>query len=220
VFTVALIHPWADLVPLLTEVAHEVMADAELIHMVDEGIPRLVAEAGGITEPATRRLCGYAMNAHEAKADAVMLTSPVFGPALDAVRSVVGIPVVRIDAAMVESAVQFGTNVGVLATSPLTLEPTLALLLERADAKGKDVALDSRVSEEAGAALARQDREAYERIVSEEAAQLAGNDCVVLADVMMHRALRAASERVRVPVLASPQLGFEDLAKKLDYFRR
>ncbi len=219
-FTVALIHPWADLVPLLTEVAHEVMADVELIHMVDEGIPRLVAEAGGITEPAIRRLCGYAMNAHEAGAEAVMLTSPLLGQALDAVRSSVGIPVVRIDAAMVESAVQFGTNVGVLAGSRLTLEPTLALLLERADAKGKAVVLDGRVSEEAAAAFARQDREAYKRIVAEEAAQLANNDVIILVDVTMHEALRAAGERASVPVLASPHLGFEDLAKKLDYFRR
>ena len=60
-------------------------------------VERLVEEAGEVTEPVTRRACSYAMNAQEAGAEAVMLTSPATACAIDAVRASVRVPVVRID---------------------------------------------------------------------------------------------------------------------------
>jgi aspartate/glutamate racemase len=220
-FSVALIHTSTRVVSLLTEVAHLVIADAELIHMVDEGIPRLIDEAGGqITEPVVRRICTYATNAQEAGADVIVLGSPVIGGAIDAVQSCVNVPAIRIDAAMIETAVRYGTSVGVLATQDLTLDPTLAFLRDRADALGKNVSFETRLCEHAGMAFGSGDFDEYDRIVIEEVGGLAGNDVIVLADLMMHRVVPVATERVRVPVLSSPRLGFEDLAKKMNYFRR
>jgi len=219
-FSVGLIHPATRVVPLLAGVAHEVMADVQIIHVVDEGIPLLLDEAGGITEPVIRRVCSYAINAQEAGADAVMLASPLIGPALDAVRSAVRVPAIRIDAAMIDTAVQFGTTVGVLATHDLTLDPTLALLRERADAARKDIQFETRLCEDAALALEAADYEAFDRIVLGEIPLLAGNDVIILADVLMHRIVHTAAERVSVPVLASPRHGFEDLARIMNYFRR
>lgn len=219
-FSVALIHSSVRVVPLLAQVAQEVIADVELIHMVDEGLQHMIRDAGKITEPVTRRLCSYAMNAHEAGAEAVVLTSPCIGGAIEVVQASVNIPVLRLNEAAVEVAVQFGSSVGVLAAEPLTLEPTLAYLRERADAHGKDLTLESWQCEDANRALENDDLEAYDHIVASAVDRLARNDMIILADVMMHRAVRAASERVEIPVLASPRHGFEDLAKKLNYFRR
>lgn len=218
--SVALIHPSARLVPLLTDVARDVMADVELIHMVDEGLQRMLADAGTLTGPVTRRVCTYAANAQEAGAEAVMLTSPSLGGAIDAVRAAVRIPAVRIDAAMAERAVRFATSVGVVASAAITLEPTLCLLRERADALGRDVVVESCVCDEANRRLAAGDLEGYDRAVIDGVQRLAQNDVVVLADVMMHRVAETAGDRLRVPVLSSPRHGFEDLARKLNYFRR
>jgi len=218
--SVGLIHPSADLIPLLTEVAREVMADVDLLHMVDDGMLRLIEDAGELTEPVTRRVCTCALNAQEAGAEGVMLTSPVIGCAADAARALVRIPVVRIDDAMAQTAVQFGRSVGVLASRDLTLQATLSLLREHADAQGRDVALEPRLCEQADRASRGGDLDAYNRIISEEIEALSGNEMIVLADVAMHRASYALNERVQVPVLASPRHGFEDLAKKLNYFRR
>ncbi len=219
-FSVALIHTSAKVVPLLTEVGHEVIADVELIHMVDEGMQRMIEEAGRMTEPVTRRVCAYAMNAQEAGAEAVMLASPSIVQAIDTVRASVRVPVVRIDEAMADAAVQFGSSVGVLAERQMTLEPILAFLRERADAHRQDIAMESSLCEGARRALEAGDMEAYDSCVISGIDGLSNNEMVVLADVMMHRVARRASERLHVPVLASPRHGFEDMAKKLDYFRR
>jgi|GEM_PF-5728468 len=219
-FTVAVIHASVREIPLLTEVAHDVMADAELVHMVDEGLARLVGESGEITEPATRRVCSCAMNAEEAGAGAVVLAGPSIGSAIDAVCAAVRVPAVRLDGAMADAAVDFGMSIGVLASARDILEPTLAFLRERADAHGKDAVFESRLCEDAALALENDDLEAYDHIVTNEAGRLAENDVIVMADIMMHRVVRAAGDRFRIPVLASPRQGFEGLAKQLNYFRR
>ncbi len=219
-FSVGLIHSSPKVIPLLTRVAHDVIADCELIHMVDEGIARIIAENGEVTEPVTRRVCTYALNAEEAGAEAVMLTSASFGRAIDAVRAAVRVPVVRIDEAMAEKAVAFGSHIGVLSGAKTTLAPIVALLREQAHARGKDVTLETWLCEDAAAALNADDLGAYDRIVLGGLDRLAGSEIIVLADVMMHRVVHAAGERAGVPVLAGPQHGFEDLARKLDYFRR
>lgn len=219
-FTVAIIHASVKEVSLLTEVAHDVMADAEMVHMVDEGLPRLVGESGEITEPVTRRVCSYAINAEETGAGAVVLAGSCIGFAIDAVCAAVRVPAVRLDGAMADAAVDFGASIGVLASTPDTLEPTLAFLRERADAHGKDAVFESRLCEDAAPALENDDLEAYDYIVTNEAGRLAENDVIVLADIMMHRVVHAAGERFGIPVLASPRQGFEGLAKQLNYFRR
>ncbi len=219
-FSVALVHSSAGVVPLLTDVARNVIADVELIHMVDEGMQHLIDAAGSVTEAVTRRLCSYAMNAHEAGAGAVVLTSPALGATLEVVQASVNIPVMRIDEAAVETAVRLGDSVGVLGSDEISLDATISFLRDRADAHGKDVAIESHHCEDAERALRSHDLDAYDYIVASAVDRLVNNDIVVLADVMMERVVHAASERINVPVLASPRHGFEELAKKLNYFRR
>jgi len=219
-FSVALIHTSAKMVPLLTEVGHEVIGDVELIHMVDEGMQRMIEESGRLTEPVTRRVCAYAMNAQEAGAEAVMLAAPAIVQAIDSVRAAIRVPVVRIDGAMVDRAVQFGNSVGVLAERQMSLAPILAFLRERADARRRDIAIEPLLCEGAGRALEAGDMDAYDSCVVDGIEGLSNNEMIVLADVMMHRVARRASERFGVPVLASPRHGFEDMATKLNYFRR
>ena len=219
-FSVALIHSSADVVPLLTDVGRDVIADVELIHMVDEGIEHMIDAAGAVTEPVTRRVCSYAMNAHEAGAEAVMLTSPILGSAIEVVQAAVTIPVIRIDQGVVDTAVRLGKNIGVLGAEAFTLESTLSFLRDRADAAGRNISTETWRCEDALSALRNRDLDAYDFIVANAVDRLADNDIILLADVMMQRAVHAAGERVEVPVLASPRHGFEELAKKLNYFRR
>jgi aspartate/glutamate racemase len=218
--SIALIHSSAQVVPMLTDVAHDVVADVELIHMVDESIQRLIDEAGEITEPVVRRLCSHALNAQEAEAEAVMLTAPSISQALDAVRAAVHVPVVHVNEAMVDAAARLGSSVGVLAEDPSTLEPTLGMLLERANEHGKELAVESKLCEEAARARMANDFDAYDRAVLAAAEGLTKNDIIILTDIMMERVVHEATEKLKVPVLTGPRHGFEDIAKRLNYFRR
>jgi hypothetical protein len=218
--SVALIHSSVQTVPMLTRVAHEVMADVQWIHIVDESIPLLVDAAGEVTEPVVRRLCSHAINAQEVEAEAVMLTDPDVGRAVDAVRAAVSLPVVHINEAMVDAAARLGGSVGLLAESSGSLEPVRDMLLEQAATRGKSVSVAPRLVAAAGQARRDGDEAAYDRLVLAEVEALADNDIILLADVMMERVVHQAAERYRLPVLSGPRHGFEQLATRLNYFRR
>ena len=55
-------------------------------------------------------------SAHEAGADAVMVTCSSIGPGVEVARQLLDLPIFRIDEAMAESAVNVGTRIGVAAT--------------------------------------------------------------------------------------------------------
>jgi hypothetical protein len=218
--TVALIHPTARIVPLLTGVAREVVAEVELLHFVDEGLPRLVAADGAVAERTVARVATLARHAEESDAEAIVLTSPLIGLARDAAQAVVHVPVLRIEAPMAARAVSFGTRIGVVSSHASLLDPVLAQLREAADAAGRDLELQPVVCEDALDARDADDHAAYERIVLGGVDRLAGNEIIVLADVTMHPVLRAAAEQADAPVLCAPKLAFEEIACQLNYFRR
>jgi aspartate/glutamate racemase len=218
--TVALIHPTARIVPLLTNIAQEVVAEIDLLHFVDEGLPRLVAADGGVTERTVARVATLARYAERSEAEAIVITSPLIGVARDTAQAMVRIPVIRIDGPMAERAVSFANRVGVLSSHESLLRPVVAQLREAADAAGRDLQLQTAVCEEALDALEAGYTPEYERLVLDGIDRLAGNEIIVLADVTMHPVVHAGTERADVPVLCAPRLAFEDVARRLNYFRR
>ena len=122
----------------------------------------------------------------------------------------VGIPVLRIDEAMADEAVATGDRIAVLATLPTTLEPTLALIGERADLAGARPTVVSEVIDGAFAAVSGGDRASHDRLVADAISRVAADsDVVVLAQASMASAADAA--HVDVPVLTSLRPGIQRL---------
>ena len=74
-----------------------------------------------------------------AGADAVMVTCSSIGPGVVLAQQLFDIPVIRVDEAMAEAAVRMGRRIGVMATLRTTLEPTIALLREKAAEAGIEI---------------------------------------------------------------------------------
>src|SRR6185312_4124762 len=150
-------------------------------------------------------------------ADAVLVTCSSIGPAVDASRPFVPVPVLRVDEPMADEAVRLGRRVGVLATLPTTIEPTAELVERRAIAAGEEVEVLARVADGAFDALSGGDRERHDTLVGDALRELAGEaDVIVLAQATMARVADALPEGdLRVPVLSSPRLGVQRLAETL-----
>ena len=97
-----------------------------------------------------------------------------------------------------------------LATLPTTLEPTLALIGERADLAGARPTVVSEVIDGAFAAVSGGDRASHDRLVADAITRVAADaDVVVLAQASMASAADAA--HVDVPVLTSLRPGIQRL---------
>jgi Asp/Glu/hydantoin racemase len=201
------------------ELAEEIMPEVAVEHVVDESLLQETIAAGGLTAEVARRFVERAEALRASGVDAVVLTCSSVGPAAEGV-SAGPVPVLRIDTAMAEAAVQVGARIGVAATLPTTLGPTAELIHAAAARAGRAVEVRTALAEGAFQVLATDPAE-HDRQVRACLEELAGwADVIVLAQASMARAVAGAATITAagraVPLLTSPRLGMERLARLLN----
>jgi Asp/Glu/hydantoin racemase len=176
--------------------------------MVDESLIRDTIAHQQLRRLTIRRLIGMIESAEAAGATAVMVTCSSIGPAATLAQKVFDIPVFRIDDAMAEKAVAVGRRIGVLATLRTTLDPTMALLADKAAAADRSVEIAEGLCAKAFDAVLSGDTETHDRIVSDALLEMASKvDVIVLAQASMARVLNNLPPgSVSIPVLSSPEL--------------
>lgn len=205
--TVAYIHTSHTLISMFTEISNRELPGVEQFHMVDESLIRNTIRAKGLTKSTIRRVLGMVQLAREGGADAVVVTCSSIGPAVRVARSLFDFPVIRVDEAMAEQAVRTGRRIGVAATLRTTLEPTTALLREKAVAAHREVDVVESLCEGAFEAVVSGDTSTHDRLVSDSLLRLMDEvDVIVLAQASMARVVQALPADGRVPILSSPEL--------------
>ncbi len=207
----ALVHTVAGLVPRFRELAAELIPDAETFNIVDETLLRDATREGRVSLETARRLFSHLAAAESHGADAILVTCSSMGGAVDAARPFAGIPLLRVDQAMAEQAVERGQRIGVLATLWSTLGPTAALIRRTAGEAERSVEVRDRLCDGAFEALGEGDTERHDTLVRDGLRELLGwADVIVLAQASMARVVDTLSEdERRIPILSSPRLGME-----------
>jgi Asp/Glu/hydantoin racemase len=185
--------------------------------MVDESLIQDTIRAGRLRKATIRRLIGLIASAEEAGANAVLVTCSSIGSAATLAQQLFEFPVLRIDEAMAEKAVRQAHTIGVLATLRTTLDPTTALLHEKAAQAGRKVKLVECLCEDAFPAVLAGDTATHDRLLAKALVEdLKGVDLIVLAQASMARVLTTLSpDAVRAPVISSPELAVLGARKAL-----
>ena len=206
--TVAYIHTSHVLIPLFSGISKRELPEVEQFHMVDESLIQNTIRAQKLTKTTIRRVLSMVESAREGGADAVVVTCSSIGPAASVARRLYDFPVIRVDEAMAEEAVRAGKRIGVAATLRTTLEPTVALLREKAVAAQCEVDLVESLCEGAFEAVLSGDTASHDRILTDSLNRLVrAVDVVVLAQASMARVVAQLPEDpARVPILSSPEL--------------
>jgi Asp/Glu/hydantoin racemase len=203
-----LIHTSPILAPAFAALCRRHIPEAEFFHIVDESLIQDTIRAGRLRKLTMRRLVDQIASAEAAGADAVLVTCSSIGPGVTLARQFFEIPVLRIDEAMAEAAVRQASTIGVLATLRTTLDPTTALLREKAAEAGRAVELVECLCEEAFPAVLAGDTETHDRILRKAMVEdLKGVDAIVLAQASMTRVVATLAPGVlQAQVLSSPEL--------------
>jgi hypothetical protein len=114
-------------------------AGVTLRHDVRTDLLEAAERSGGLTEDVTAQT-GEALRTLAADADAVLLTCSTLGPAVSGVENM-GVPVLRVDAALAKGAARGGGRIVVLCSAATTLGPTGALFEEAAADTGATIEL-------------------------------------------------------------------------------
>ena len=190
---VVFLHTVTSLAGLFTDLSKELLPeDIEVIHIADELLLKIVLNQGRLSPAIYRRVAEYAIAAEQAGAVAFQCTCSSISPCVDTVRSLVSIPVLKIDEPMVDEALRLGNRVAVVATAITTLKPTTDLVQTRAADLGYSVQVEPVLCEGAYAAMLAGDLPAHDSIVRKYVMSLMDqHDVIILAQASMARVVPA-----------------------------
>jgi len=201
----------ADLNALFAQTAPGVVVR----NIIDDSLLPEVLANGGVTPGVTRRLCQYAVQAESAGASLIFNQCSSVGEVADIAARMVRIPLVKVDERMAETACRTGSRIGVVATLPTTMGPTVRLIRRMAEKTGTSVTITEQLSSGAFEKLINGDRKAHNEMVIASIRTLAQQvDVVVCAQGSM-LALAPDLGETPVPVLMSPPIGVKHAAEVL-----
>lgn len=205
---VVIIHTSFISVETLKKLFAEIVPEVELHHIVDDTLLPEIMQSGGVTDALIKRYCAYAVQAESAGADMIFNQCSSIGPAADVAKQMLGIPLLKVDQAMAEEAVEKGTNISVVATIGTTLKPSVALIESVAKEKGKPVNIESVLLPSAYEALfLENDVKKHNKIVSDKIREIEKfSDVIVLAQGSMITLVEEIKD-ISVPLLTSPRSG-------------
>ena len=211
---IALIHTSPSMIPVFKSLTAELLPEANIFNMVDESLLCDIIGHGGCPPATARRLVGHVLAAEQAGADYILVTCSSMGRAVEASRALVVATVLRVDEPMAEQAVDSGPRIGVIATLPSTLEPTVELITARGADMDKSIELWQRVVPGAFDAMISGDGAKHDTLVAAALRDLAKKvDVIVLAQASMARVVESLAPADKpVPILSSPRSAIEYLA--------
>jgi Asp/Glu/hydantoin racemase len=211
---IGFVHTGVPIGMLLKKMMSESMPDIPSFHIVDDSLIQDLLQSGEFTPSILKRLCAQISMAKEAGADIIMVTCSSIAPGVDFARKLVDVPVMKIDEPMAAQAVESADTVGVLATAKTTLVPSVQLIKQVADKKGKPVKVESKLISEAFDFFLQGDMENHDRLVKEAGVELARqSDVLVLAQASMSHLAAEIEKASGTPTLTSPPIAVNALKK-------
>lgn len=204
---IGLLHTVGFLADMFRKLFLETIPDVKSFHIVDEGILKQLMENDGLTPAIVRRVAIQASLLMESGADLVLFTCSSTSPAVDTVRNLIDIPVMKIDDPLADKAIECGRKIGVITTVKTTLKPSIDLIHSRAAEKGKSVEIISTLETEAFQARLNGNFGEHDRIVKGAIDKLSEQcDVIILAQASMAHMVEQTQGSCDIPVLASPKL--------------
>ena len=206
--TVVAIHTAMPMVEPTKDLFARHLPGVRLINIVDDSLIQDVIEAGEVPSAVEKRLMNYYQSSIDAGADVIFNTCSSVGDFAGKAKGMLDIPLVKIDDAMARAAVIESASIGVLATLPTTLSPTVRLIQHYANKMNREVKIAEGLADGAFQAVIAGDREKHDQLILDAARKLAGQvDLFVLAQGSMARMEKQIAATTGKKVLSSPERG-------------
>jgi aspartate/glutamate racemase len=207
---IALVHATALAIRPVGDAFACLWPEARLMNLLDDSLSADRAAAGTLTATMIERFGNLARYCVDNGADGILFTCSAFGPAIEAARAVVDVPVLKPNEAMLSEALDAAAagrgKLALLATFEPSLGSIELELLAMAKERRQAVDLITRHVPDAMAALDRGDGERHDALIAaaiESWSDGSGCDALMLAQFSMARARDTAQACTSAPVLVS-----------------
>ena len=201
---VGLVHTTRLVIDPVHEAIVRSFPEAELNHVLDEGILRRLAQLKEITPEIVDWLTKMVASTEEAGAELAIVSCSSLSPCVNEVGKQMAIPVLKVDEPMMEFAVENGQRVGLIMTNPTTEKPSQILFDEVSQRLGRNTQLVPRLCANAFARLNQGDLAGHDAEVIEVVeTMLKEVDLIMLAQISIARVRSQLDDRVKPRVLSS-----------------
>ena len=189
---------------------------ARIFNLLDDSLSADVAAAGKLTDEMVERFLTLGRYAAGTGADAIQFTCSAFGPAIEAVKRDLSIPVFSPSEAAFEAALEKGSRIGLMVTFPVSLKLLGDELTAIAAKNGKPLELHGILVEGAIAALQSGNTAEHDRLALEAAKTLPALDALVLGQFSLAHMAQPISQATGLPVFTTPDSAVAKLRGLLD----
>lgn len=217
---IALIHALEASVLPIRQAFQTHWPEAVCADLLDTSLSADLAAAGKLDAAMVKRfttLGDYAagITGEGGKTRAVLFTCSAFGPAIEAVRQRLPIPVLKPNEAAFEQALALGRNIALVVTFAPSQSALGEELRQMAAVRGIEIAVTPVMVQGALAALNAGDPERHDTLVAEACTALPTVDAIVLGQFSLARAKAALTAVTSAPILTTPDSAVLALRSRL-----
>lgn len=201
---IALIHATPLAIDPIVAAFRRLWPEARITNLLEDALAPDLAADGHLTGRMIERFITLTRYVHGCGADAILFTCSAFGPAIEAARAAVPVPVLKPNEAMLDEALAAGNHIGLVATFEPSIPALKAELEELARTKQQNITVTTCTVSAALTALQHGDAPAHDRMIAEASARLLSCDALVLGQFSMASAARLIPATPGCRVLTSP----------------
>jgi Asp/Glu/hydantoin racemase len=203
-FRISLIHAMPVAIEPVCNTFRRLWPQAQVTNLLEDSLAADLAAAGAIDQKMFDRFCSLAKYSEDCGADAVLFTCSAFGPAIEAARAAVNIPVLKPNEAMMEEALATGSRIALLATFEPSLGSMKAELEQMAAARRAEVNITMKAAPAALAAMLAGDSATHDAQIAAAAEEIGDCDALLLCQFSMASAAERIPSRRGRAVFTSP----------------
>lgn len=213
---IALIHALRESIDPVHDAFGSLWPKSEIFDLFDSSLSADLAFKGTLDDDIMQRfqtLADYvcAGSGRGGRVAGILFTCSAFGPAIEAVKNRLLLPVLRPNEAAFAEALDAGDTIGLI----VSFGPSLAALSQElecmAKSRGQSITIKAAVADGALQALKNGDAEGHDSLVAEAARQIGPADRIILGQFSMARARPAAEKMTAVPIITTPHSAVQAL---------
>jgi Asp/Glu/hydantoin racemase len=213
---VALIHALAQSQPPVLAAFAALWPEAETFNLLEDSLAPDLAAAGGLNQAMLDRFVTLGRYAAQCgvggrSTDGILFTCSAFGPAIEQVKGILSIPVLKPNEAAFEQALELGEHIGLVVTFASALSPMLAEFQAMTQSRRLRVKIEARLADGALEALRQGSFEKHDELIAEAAHSLGNVDALILGQFSMARAAPITVARTGRKVLTTPDTAVKKL---------
>jgi Asp/Glu/hydantoin racemase len=203
---IMLVHAFLPSMPPIVKAFKDGWPEAKVLNLIDEALYADVTPEGLMKSGVSDRVANLLQHCVLGGADGIVFTGSTFGPAVDAARRSISVPVLKADEAMAERAVAMGQHILIVCTAMRAI-PIIRGNMEAAAKKaGVQPTIESFCVPGAKEAISAGDDETHERLIAESVERIQqGYDVIVLGQISMVPSRARLASDVAARVLCSPE---------------